>query len=283
MEPKWEAIHRVADRLTPALRRAFIDAGEKLRGRVNSEAVARALERGRATAVEFLLDASQFAEDLRPAVDVVNAAFAGGYGVAESHLADELSVHIAFDRTNEQTVRAVDRVGARMVTAITEETRQAIREVIKRAFRQGIPPRDVAKLLREMVGLTENQQMAVMNYRFHLLAQGLTGDRVARLTKVYAQKKLQERALTIARTETINASNEGQLELWRQARRDGLFDRDPVKVWIVTPDDRLCPVCRPLDGQQRRLEEPFATKYGPRQRPTLHPDVVARSDSSSSA
>jgi SPP1 gp7 family putative phage head morphogenesis protein len=270
MEPEWRAIHRIADRLTPELRRAFLLAVEQLRGRVSVETLAIALSTNRVAAVEFVLDPDQFAEHLRPAVAVVNEAFAAAGAVAARHLGADVGSAMSFNRTNPQAVRAVDRVGAVLVKNITDETRVAIREVVKRGFTQGIAPRDLARMIREMVGLSESDQMAVINYRFGLLKQGLPADRVDRLARIYADKKLRERALTIARTEVLNASNEGQLELWRQARRDGLVS-EPLKVWIVTPDDRLCPRCRPMDGQTRKLDEPFDTPLGPRQRPTLHP------------
>jgi hypothetical protein len=273
MDEEWRAIHRIADRLAPEMRRAFLLAVAQLRGRVSIEALTIALQTNRVAAVEVLLNADQFSEDLRPAVAVVREAFGLGGAATARHLGARLGESMSFDSTNEMAARAAERVGARMVTNVTRGTRDAIRAVVARGFRQGIPPRDLARMMRDLIGLAEGDQMAVVNYRFGLLRAGLPADRVDRLTQVYAQRKLRERALTIARTEVLNASNEGQLELWRQARRDGMLT-EARKVWIVTPDDRLCPSCQRVPGMNpngRRLEEPFETPLGPRQRPTLHP------------
>lgn len=71
-----------------------------------------------------------------------------------------------------------------------------------------------------------------------------------------------DRAETIARTETMTASNEGQREAWGQAVDDGLLTGNETRVWIVTDDDRLCDECDALDGAEAELDGNFTSDTG---------------------
>jgi hypothetical protein len=78
---------------------------------------------------------------------------------------------------------------------------------------------------------------------------------------------------TIARTESITAANQGQLDLWRKGQAEGYIPAHSRKMWIVTPDDLLDPnVCRPMRGQERLINEPFLTGDGREvMAPAAHP------------
>lgn len=65
------------------------------------------------------------------------------------------------------------------------------------------------------------------------------------------------RADKIARTETMRAVNAGQSEAWEAALDEGYLDEGAMKVWIVTPDDRLCPECEAMDGETVPVDEEF--------------------------
>jgi SPP1 gp7 family putative phage head morphogenesis protein len=176
-----------------------------------------------------------------------------------------------FDATNEAAQRVAERQAALLVTAVSTETRAAVRALIVRAIREGIPPYDAARIIEQMVGLTDRQAMAAMNYREALINSGLTLDRVEALSTRYIQKKLRERATVIARTETLSALNNGIQEAWKQAKREGLLSSDAKKTWITSPDERLCPFCAPLEGQTVPVNERFQTGLGDVMQPPLHP------------
>lgn len=60
-------------------------------------------------------------------------------------------------------------------------------------------------------------------------------------------------AARISRTEMMTAYREGSLDSWR---------RSPVVqswVWLTAGDNRVCPVCRAMEGTEHALSEPFAT------------------------
>lgn len=177
----------------------------------------------------------------------------------------------SFDGANTAAQRAAERQAASMVTLISEETRAAIRALIVRAISEGIPPYEAARMIRAMVGMNAQQALAAMNYREQLIDSGLSLDRIDLLLERYIAKKVRQRADLIARTEIMDALNDGALEGWKQARADGLLGAGATKEVIVTPDERLCPVCEPLDGQEQPLDKPFLTADGEFMMPPFHP------------
>ncbi len=107
-----------------------------------------------------------------------------------------------------------------------------------------------------------------MNYWRKVASDGTRSAKQANdMADAYARKKLRERAETIARTETINASAEGQRKLWEQARDNNKlagFER----IWIVTSDDRLCPKCAAMKNKRAPIGGTYPNGSSG---PTLHP------------
>ena len=81
-----------------------------------------------------------------------------------------------------------------------------------------------------------------------------------------------ERAATIARTETMYAANHGKLLEAQDAVDAGDLSEDAVKEWITTPDDLLCPICEPMDGVQVPLDEDFDVDGDSIDGPPAHPN-----------
>lgn len=134
-------------------------------------------------------------------------------------------VEFRFDRTNPSAVAWAKSHAAEFIKGVSKTTRDDVREVIVRSFEEGIPPREAATLLLDAIGDAA-------------------------------------RALTIARTETMRASNEGQEQLWKQATDAGLLTGREERVWIVTPDDRLCPICEGLEDATSPLNGMFTSDDG---------------------
>jgi hypothetical protein len=264
------ALHRIAARLEPGARRAFIRAAERLQGRLPINELAAALARGDLRAAELVINANTLPAELRPLVRIVNDGFARGGRLAADDLR-AIGQQIRFDADLPHAVRAVDRYGARLVRQVSEETRAAIRAVLRRSIRTGIPPYEAARLIRPLIGLTSAQTQSVVSYFQALIQEGTSRDRAQVLADRYAARRLRERAITIARSETLGALNNGQLELWDQAKRRKLIGPKSRKEFIVTPDEKLCPICAPLDGVTVPIDEPFITSIGPVHAPPVHP------------
>ena len=56
---------------------------------------------------------------------------------------------------------------------------------------------------------------------------------------------------------TMRASNAGRWGAIDQAMRDGELPQNLIKIWVTAPDDRTCPICRPLDGQEVGMRDGF--------------------------
>lgn len=268
-----DAAARIAARLEPDMRAAFLSAVERVRGEVDLIALERAVAGGNVAAVNAALEIDHFANQLQGARGVIRDAFAAGGSSASDLLADA-GIALSFRTTSPSAVAWVQARGAALVTEITVETRQAIQAAIEDAFASERPPRDVARTLLDTIGLTERQTETVDRFRRNLEAAGVDDAAIERRVGKYAAAQLRKRAMNIARTEIAFASNGGQQEAWMQARDAGLLDEEATRrVWIVTHDDRLdLQECEPMDEQERALTEPFVTGTGERvMQPPVHP------------
>jgi hypothetical protein len=127
-----------------------------------------------------------------------------------------------FDRTNPEAVAWAKAHAGDLVEGITKTTREAIRELIGGLFEGDIPWAEVRQNLIDIF------------------------DDPARVK-------------TIAHTEAMTAANEGQKRLWDQAVKDGYLDGNERVVWIVTPDDKLCPECEALEDTTVSLGQEFSS------------------------
>ena len=258
-QAEWRLVHRVADAVFPALLRAILQA---LRLAPREEDLERL-----AIALRDEVAPRLFRTYLR--VAEVVARHVQRHGVIRKERARRRAVGFRFDQTNPLALEWAERASAKLVVEISTATQEGIRAVIAQGFSEGIAPLQLSKRLRQMVGLTQAQVKAVARYREDLAFGGqLTKEVIDRRVQAYAAKKLRERTMNIARTETLSASNAGQVDAWRAARRDGWVDQDLVKEFIVTPDDALCVVCAPLAGEQVAIDAAFS--FGQMQ-PPVHP------------
>lgn len=166
---------------------------------------------------------------------------------------------------------------ATLIREITSQQQQAVRQLLTRVATGDLPYKAAAHALTQIVGLTARQEATVARYRAGLVAQagpnravrGLTPDRIEDLTDRYRDRLIRQRATVIARTEALTALNHGQYVLWQQSAL--ATDPTMVKRWVIAADERTCVPCQRLDGQTRRLTEPFAIRGQLVQHPPGHP------------
>lgn len=168
-----------------------------------------------------------------------------------------------FTGKNKEAIRVAERQAGRLVTAVSRDTRDAIRATITRAIRDQIPPYEAAKSVRQLIGLTPSQSQATLNYRESLINAGHTMAKTDQLVEKYVGKKLRERSERIARTETMQALNAGQLEIAKEMQAEGLLGMNAIQEWITTPDDALCDVCAEMDGVTAPVGQPFVIEGPP--------------------
>jgi len=146
-----------------------------------------------------------------------------------------LTEFFAFGVDDPEIAKWAKKRAAELVTEVTTATRRAIRAV-----------------MTKLLGLPAGQ---LTQKEAHAQIAAIVGDA--------------KRAQVIARTETMIASNEGQKQAWQQAVDLGLLPPEPLRRWIVTDDDHLCPQCEPMGDTVAPLHGQYP---GGHNGPPLHPN-----------
>jgi len=157
----------------------------------------------------------------------------------------------AFDVLNVRAVTAADKYTAFLVREVTAETKAGIRTFISTGVKAGKSMPKLARELRPLVGLTQNQTQSVMNYRLLLEDKvkfpKLTETDINRKVQRYADKTHRRRAATIARTETARAQNIGYVQ--------GLENVGVAEAEFSASPSACIQICVPLDGTKYPLAE----------------------------
>lgn len=263
-----------AERLEPGARKVFLDVLARARGRLDVAALRRALTSGDQAGAFKAVQAAL--GDMSMVAGPFVQAFEDGFRIARGSLMlRDPTAFGSLNLTNQRSLRFLETYRMNLIRGINRTTEEGIREVVDQAFRSGGHPYRQATEIREMIGLLPSHARAVENYRNSLIGDGMSSDKAAGRVARYADQLLTYRARNIARTETLRASNRGQTALWDNAADEGLIDRRKTrKVWILTEDERLCPVCESIPGQNKGgvpIDREFYTDSGPVEEPPVHP------------
>lgn len=302
-ERAWRRVHRAADANTERVRRVVLRAFLVGQIAVSEEQLLDVLatqdEREGMRLLEPALHrASEYLTVYLPKtllttlIAGANAAVDGrGLVVAaQAPAITMIEAIMSFDTTNPMAQQWASRRSSVLVVDIADSTRRALRNILGKAFRIGWPPRVAARHIRRQIGLLDSQVQSInglldklmdpdkagkivrgAGLRVRVPKAGMTFQRINAITRRATDLLLRRRALNIARTETMAASNEGQRQLWLQAVQRGFLGPTMGREWVVTPDDRLCSQCRPLDGKVVGLNETFKSEGVEVMGPPLHP------------
>lgn len=267
VHPKQRAMFNVAARLEGNVNQYILKAFKDLQGRVSIDKIARLL----ATA---------------PMDEVISAANANGIGVITTGLTDELSAGIASGAklaANEiKKVAVIDMLSPgvqdwmknrslSMLQDIDNTSIECLKYIIDQGMLEGKTQINIAKDIKRTIGLNARQGEAVSRRWGVLQGQGLKQSQIEKLVNKYADELLKNRAQTIARTETMAAINHGRLELWEQLQEEGALPLEAEKEYLTAVDERVCPMCGPLDGERQPLSGQFTGGYDA---PPLHPNCI---------
>jgi|HubBroStandDraft_4_1064222.scaffolds.fasta_scaffold10941_3 hypothetical protein len=179
-----------------------------------------------------------------------------------------LTVTYDFQQSNAAGSEQAALLAAAFVREISDEVRATLNATNAAGFAAGLPPADIARNLRESIGLTAQQAAAVQNYR-RLLETGSTDaltralrdkrfdvepEDLTKLTPVqidarvdaYRRRYLAYRASTIARYETLAAANGGALNSIHSSVNAGILPLTTTVGWLLAHDERTCPRCRSI-------------------------------------
>jgi len=184
------------------------------------------------------------------------------------------TVNFVFDEARPEAAAWAAKEAGQLIVEVVEEQRTIVRGLAERASMGEMTPRDAARGIRDVIGLTNRQAGWVASYRSRqvaaLEAQGLSPAQVAsradRLTQRYHDRIHRYRSENIARTEILTASHEGRRQAWQQGLDEGYIAPNSQKQWSANLDGRVCDECSALDGTVVPLDGPF-----PQGDPPLHP------------
>ena len=329
-----EQAERLATQMEPDVAKAVLAFLQAQGDQLDLEALVKALKEGDVDAVLALVanasSAAAASAGVGVAASLQNAAWAGGTMSAGAPVLRE--VQFVFNRLNPELVNWLRDYDLGMIQNISNQTKEAVRGVLKAGMEAGKGPMQQASQIKEVIGLTPGQANAVANFRkeletFHLKrsaagwqlggkpdqvnghsvfkptasgapADGMTDRRlrdlrydgqlqralatrkplkpeqIDKMVGAYRRKYILYRARTIARTESLRATNVGVQEAWRQAVVTGKVAEDLIRrFWIITADERVCPICRPIPHMNKggvKLSEDFDTPDGPVTMGPLH-------------
>lgn len=259
-------VHRAADLKIGELSRLFEDAFSGVRKAMSVSMLVAIRQQGDLGRIEAAMEELR---KRRPEMRrIISGIVADSGRKAAAEFVRRSGVSGSFNVTNQRAVDWAESRSATLVVQVGGETKRAIRQMIARAFTEGMPPAKAGRRIRPLIGLTRSQARAVERARERFLAAGISEPKAATLTENLAARIHRRRALLIARTETIASANYGQQEFWMQAVDDGLVPRTAKRKWIVTPDDRLEAKCEALRGVKVGMNEAFP---GGVMNPPLHP------------
>ena len=296
---RWDTLMALASRkLEPAVRRAFVEAVGKIKSDIKLGELERYLRDGQIAAAEQM------------------AAYEGSLGGLKSAVQQSLLTAAAEELQNaSQVIRSTFRLdhfnpkvveyarehASRLVTRVSRDVRESITESVVEALKVGQHPRETAREIRDMIGLTKEQRAAVRNYRkalktgdlnalknalrdkrsdaklvrTFLADKRITADEIDSLVDRYTQRWINFRAETIARTESIRSLSAGNRLAWNQIAESGFFaEGDLYRRWFVAPDERVCEWCAPVPRMNKdgvELNGYFDTPKGDVMDPPLHP------------
>lgn len=287
-------ILRVATKMEPKIRKAFLDAVDAVRQQLGSGGLVRALRSGDVNQVLAIvsiderfvkaLQGSGLEPGVRSVRDAVQQTFAAGAQVAIKELPRKVGIELSFNLISQEAVNFLNSYSFDLIQDISAQTRRGIQRVLADSFRTGASTEEQARAIRDLIGLTDTQDLAVRSYRDALrtgdlrnalnrelrdarfdrtleraLSEGTAIDRsrIATMVDRYRASYIQYRAEAIARTESVRAAQAGQNEAWRQAQAQGLLNLDQMRVWIVAGDDRTCPRCRAMKNKSAPLNGTF--------------------------
>jgi hypothetical protein len=218
---------------------------------------------------------------------------------------DGARLKIVFDVRNPAAEQWLRGRSSTLIREIVDDQREMARGVLVQGMTAGANPRQTAidlvgrvdpaskRRVGGAIGLTSSQEQWVRAYRAELAdpktmqralerklrdqrfdrtvmravreGRSLTTDEVDAMVRNYRNRALKYRADGIARTESIRAMNQAQIEASRQAIRAGQVDAAAmVKVWIATSDGRTRDTHAAMDGQEVGVDDPFVSPSGAR-------------------
>lgn len=329
-----EKLQALAEKAEPDVAKAIRDLLISHLADIDMDALEAAARAGDVAEVMEVIGATDPVKAQAVVEALQDAVWEGGKLIAQESK-PLYEARFVFNRLNPALIRWLDTYTLELIRDIDDGTREAVRAALVKGMNAGDNPIQTAREIRQVVGLTERQAMAVLNFRRELESihtrrsvkawglgnqrsrrsgldvleldedgrpkdgiehrrlrdqrydaqirraveskNPLTPEQINTMVERYQERYIQHRARTIARTEALRATNVGVQEGWRQAINEGVLpERNVRKLWIVSDDERACPICAPIPRLNPKegvmLEGRFRSPQGLISIPPVHPN-----------
>jgi len=286
------------------LRSAFANLGDM----VPVDKVSAALKRGQSPA--SLINFHHFREILRaPFTRLGKLRQAGGElgarqinGVFAAHQRHvrfkKAATQFNFDSFAPSVQQSIRQAQDVFIAKLESDARDTVQTIIADGVRNGTPLDDVASNIKDMIGLTDTQAQAVLNYQRMLMELDpgalarqlrntdydavlqdaidndttLSDAAIQSMVDDYTDNYLDYRAATIAQTESTRAANAGLHDAYSQAVERGALPEDAItRQWQLA--DNPCPICESIADNNEDgvgVNEDFDSDEGPISDPPVH-------------
>lgn len=283
-----ERLLRQADQISAKVRQAFLKAVDNLGDRIDIDQIKSLLQAGRVDQALHIVDTQLLQQGFTPVAESITGSAVDAARSTARAVTALSAQQISFGLTNPQTVDFLRQYEMGLIRAMSADALASVRSSIQDGVAAGRNPIDVARDVRQFIGLTESQTRAVQNYRRALEngsrdalqralrdkrfdasvrqaieGKALTPEKIDRLVERYSQRYLRHRSETIARTESIRSLGAGNHQLWNQNVASGKLDADQItKKWATVGDHKVRHTHRELNGQVVGLNEKFTCSGG---------------------
>lgn len=252
----------LAERLGKQMADDLFAAWREMRGFIDVDALIGALSVGDIDAAVAIVEGTDVAEALEPARQTLREALWMVGSEAAREIAEAFGVDFTFEMISPEALEELRKFGAAMVKDVSEATKAAIRQALVDAYAEGETAQEVARKIRNWIGLTERDWKLAEKRVARWRELGYSEAKIEDMIEKWVEKKIAERAETIALNELVYAANRGQEMAWNAAVRAGFLDPNNVeREWIAAGDERMCEICEQGDGMRAPLNEPFPNGF----------------------
>lgn len=279
----FERVHRKASVLTPELTATILSAYRVLAANLPESEMARLIAIG---AVDVLIAAVLSNRVLDLAFRRVQQQLRRTIEQNITYVAKDLpkggkvngQVVVMFDHLSPHVLSAIRELDDKILPTLKSDVRETVRQAIQAGLEEGKNPRTIARGLRDVIGLSPAQELAVRNYRAELEAgkvgaatsrvlhdkrftvtDDLSAAKIDRMVSVYRRNMLAYHAETVSRTATLDAFKRAQTLAWQQAIDAGIVDGGRLqKTWIQVDRPTKRDEHIPLNGETVPFHSPYS-------------------------
>lgn len=200
-------------------------------------------------------------------------------------------IAVTFDPSDADGVAAMQRLRDEFMKYFNDDLRAVVSEVVTDGLNRGLSIPDMARAIRDHIGLNKPQARNLKSYEQQLRdlspdalraatrdrrydamvrkaiesGRPLTEEQIRKLVDARRKKMIQLRANTIAYNESSKAMNFGRYEALRQyIERTGADPDEVISEWRSLRDGRVRDTHVAMDGQTARFNADFVSPSGAR-------------------